>query len=97
MVHERHCLSCSVSRGQACNSYSDSLHSDVLLPHLNAPLLHPACVPREQTVFGIERLVDLTIAKNIPWLAYVTTIVVRFGNNVFGGCISGLGSQRQAA
>lgn len=54
-------------------------------------------MPREQTVFGIERLVDLTIAKNIPWLAYVTTIIVRFGNNVFGGCISGLGSQRQAA
>ena len=40
---------------------------------------------RYQAVYGIERLVDLTIAKKVPPIAYATTIGVRFYNNVFGG------------
>eukprot|EP00798_Chlamydomonas_sp_ICE-L_P006748 gene6748-3421_t len=40
---------------------------------------------RYQAIFGVERLVDRTLAKNVPQLAYVATILVRFLNNVFGG------------
>lgn len=40
---------------------------------------------RYQAVFGIERAVDLTIAKKVPQAAYVATIVVRFINNIIGG------------
>lgn len=40
---------------------------------------------RYQTVFGLERLVDLTIAKRVPQVAYGTTIAIRFVNNVIGG------------
>lgn len=40
---------------------------------------------RYQTVFGLERLVDLTIAKRIPQVAYGTTVGIRFVNNVIGG------------
>lgn len=40
---------------------------------------------RYQTVFGLERAVDLTIAKKIPQAAYVATIVIRFINNIIGG------------
>lgn len=40
---------------------------------------------RYQTVFGLERAVDLTIAKKIPQAAYVATIVMRFINNIIGG------------
>ncbi|KDD72152.1 hypothetical protein H632_c3782p0, partial [Helicosporidium sp. ATCC 50920] len=40
---------------------------------------------RYQTVFGIESLVDRTVAKSVPALGYATTLAVRFGNNVLGG------------
>lgn len=40
---------------------------------------------RYQAVFGIERAVDLTIAKKVPQAAYIATIVVRFINNIIGG------------
>ncbi|GAX83847.1 hypothetical protein CEUSTIGMA_g11271.t1 [Chlamydomonas eustigma] len=40
---------------------------------------------RYQIVFGIERLVDMTIAKRVPQVAYATTVGVRFCNNVIGG------------
>ncbi|KAL3133140.1 hypothetical protein ABBQ38_007034 [Trebouxia sp. C0009 RCD-2024] len=40
---------------------------------------------RYQTVFGLERAVDLTIAKRIPQAAYVATILIRFVNNIIGG------------
>jgi hypothetical protein len=36
-------------------------------------------------VFGLERLVDSTIAKQVPQIAYGTTIAIRFINNVIGG------------
>lgn len=38
-----------------------------------------------QAVFGLERLVDSTIAKKVPSIAYGTTIAIRFVNNVIGG------------
>lgn len=38
-----------------------------------------------QTVFGLERLVDMTIAKRVPAIAYGTTVAIRFINNVIGG------------
>lgn len=38
-----------------------------------------------QTVFGLERLVDITIAKRVPAIAYGTTVAIRFINNVIGG------------
>nr|QKY15095.1 RETICULATa-RELATEd chloroplastic-like isoform a (C2E21) [Polytomella parva] len=40
---------------------------------------------RYQAVFGLERLVELTVAKKVPQLAYVATIALRFANNVVGG------------
>lgn len=40
---------------------------------------------RYQLVAGLERVVDETIARRIPWVAYLTTTVIRFGNNVIGG------------
>lgn len=40
---------------------------------------------RYQTVFGLERLVDLTVAKKVPQIAYGTTIAIRFTNNIVGG------------
>jgi hypothetical protein len=40
---------------------------------------------RYQTVFGLERLIDMTIARKIPQIAYVSTIGIRFANNVIGG------------
>lgn len=40
---------------------------------------------RYQIVVGLERLVDLSIAKRVPQVAYVTTIIIRFVNNVIGG------------
>jgi hypothetical protein len=36
-------------------------------------------------VYGIEHLVEVTVAKKVPALAYITTLVVRFGNNIIGG------------
>ena len=38
-----------------------------------------------QAVFGLERAVDLTIAKHVPAIAYGTTVAIRFVNNVIGG------------
>ncbi len=38
-----------------------------------------------QIVFGLERLVDMTIARSVPQVAYGTTIAIRFINNVIGG------------
>eukprot|EP00210_Caulerpa_lentillifera_P008522 g8129.t1 len=40
---------------------------------------------RYQIVVGLERLVDISIAKRVPQIAYFTTIVIRFINNVIGG------------
>jgi len=40
---------------------------------------------RYQIVFGLERLVDVTVAKQVPQIAYFTTIIIRFVNNVIGG------------
>lgn len=38
-----------------------------------------------QVVFGLERGVDMTIAKRVPAVAYGTTVAIRFLNNVIGG------------
>ncbi len=38
-----------------------------------------------QAVFGLERAVDLTLARAVPSVAYATTIGIRFVNNVIGG------------
>ena len=40
---------------------------------------------RYQIVFGLERVVDETIARKIPGAAYFTTLAIRFVNNVIGG------------
>lgn len=40
---------------------------------------------RYQAVFGLERLVAETIAKQVPQVAYFATMALRFGNNVIGG------------
>lgn len=40
---------------------------------------------RYQVVAGLERLVDLTIARKIPAAAYFATLALRFYNNVVGG------------
>ncbi|GLI61148.1 hypothetical protein VaNZ11_003432 [Volvox africanus] len=40
---------------------------------------------RYQIVFGLERLVDMTIARSVPQVAYGTTVAIRFINNVIGG------------
>lgn len=40
---------------------------------------------RYQVVFGLERLVDLSIAAKVPQVAYATTVAIRFVNNVIGG------------
>jgi hypothetical protein len=37
-----------------------------------------------QAVFGLERAVDMTIAKRVPAIAYATTVAIRFINNVIG-------------
>lgn len=37
-----------------------------------------------QAVFGLERLVDMTIAAKVPQVAYGTTVAIRFINNVIG-------------
>ena len=44
-----------------------------------------AYVSARQLVFGLERLVDMTIAKKVPPIAYATTVGIRFCNNVIGG------------
>lgn len=51
-----------------------------VLTFLTCLLEPPAC----QLVFGLERLVDMTIAKKVPPIAYATTVGIRFCNNVIG-------------
>lgn len=45
-----------------------------------------------QAVFGIERVVDATIAKKVPAIAYGATVAVRFINNVIGALLFLLGA-----
>mmetsp|Transcript_1905 Transcript_1905/g.2968 ORF Transcript_1905/g.2968 Transcript_1905/m.2968 type:complete len:403 (-) Transcript_1905:443-1651(-) len=40
---------------------------------------------RYQVVIGLERVVELTIAKKVPAVAYGSTLAFRFVNNVIGG------------
>ena len=40
---------------------------------------------RYQAVFGAERAVDKALAGRLPQLAYVTSLMLRFGNNIVGG------------
>lgn len=40
---------------------------------------------RYQIVFGLERVVDETIARRVPQIAYFTTMGIRFVNNIIGG------------
>ena len=40
---------------------------------------------RYQIVFGLERVVDETVARRIPQIAYLTTLGIRFVNNIIGG------------
>ncbi|UPR03115.1 protein RETICULATA-related [Chloropicon primus] len=41
---------------------------------------------RYQVVFGLERLVEGTVlAKNVPMIANLATIAIRFANNIYGG------------
>jgi hypothetical protein len=60
------------------------------------PLFRTACVwalfmgvssnTRYQIVFGLERLVEGTaLAKNVPAIANLATIAIRFANNIYGG------------
>jgi len=50
-----------------------------------------------QAVFGLERLVDSTIAKKVPAIAYGTTIAIRFVNNVIGESRGGGGAAAATA
>eukprot|EP01023_Acetabularia_acetabulum_P053497 TRINITY_DN5991_c4_g1_i2.p1 TRINITY_DN5991_c4_g1~~TRINITY_DN5991_c4_g1_i2.p1 ORF type:complete len:411 (-),score=61.49 TRINITY_DN5991_c4_g1_i2:2157-3338(-) len=40
---------------------------------------------RYQIVYGLERLVEITIARKVPQVAYYTTIIIRLINNFIGG------------
>jgi Protein RETICULATA-related len=40
---------------------------------------------RYQIVVGLERLIDLTIAKRAQRVSYFTTVGLRFANNIIGG------------
>ncbi len=42
---------------------------------------------RVQAVFGLERIVDMTIARKVPQIAYGTTVGIRFMNNIVGKLI----------
>jgi hypothetical protein len=71
--------------------YLGSTEDDVEVP----PVLKSALVwglfmgasanTRYQIVFGLERVVDQTIARKIPQIAYFTTLAIRFANNIVGG------------
>ena len=71
--------------------YLGSSEDDVEVP----PVLKSALVwglfmgasanTRYQIVFGLERVVDQTIARKIPQIAYFTTLAIRFANNIVGG------------
>ncbi|PSC75317.1 saccharopine dehydrogenase [Micractinium conductrix] len=68
--------------------YGGASEHDVAVP----PLVRTALVwglfmgvssnTRYQVVFGLERIVDETIARRIPAIAYLTTLAIRFANNV---------------
>ncbi len=38
-----------------------------------------------QLVYGLEHLVEITVAKKIPAAASATTLIARLANNVIGG------------
>lgn len=38
-----------------------------------------------QLVYGLEHLVEVTVAKKIPAAAAATTLIARLANNVVGG------------
>ncbi len=38
-----------------------------------------------QLVYGLEHLVEVTVAKRIPAAAAATTLIARLANNVVGG------------
>lgn len=38
-----------------------------------------------QLVYGLEHLVEVTVAKKIPAAAAATTLVARLANNIIGG------------
>ena len=38
-----------------------------------------------QLVYGLEHLVEVTVAKKIPAAASATTLIARLANNVIGG------------
>eukprot|EP00889_Picochlorum_renovo_P007715 jgi/Picre1/34745/NNA_002211.t1 len=71
--------------------YLGSTESDVEVP----PVFESALVwgafmglsanTRYQIVFGLERIVDETVARRIPQIAYLTTLAIRFANNIIGG------------
>ena len=71
--------------------YLGSTEDDVEVP----PVLKSALVwglfmgasanTRYQIVFGLERVVDQTIARKIAEIAYFTTLAIRFANNIVGG------------
>jgi len=75
----------------AAASSSSSSSAKVAIP----PVLDTALVwgmfmalssnTRYQIVFGLERVVDETIARKVPGAAYFTTLAIRFVNNVIGG------------
>ena len=38
-----------------------------------------------QLVYGLEHLVEVTVAKKVPAAAAATTLIARLANNVIGG------------
>jgi hypothetical protein len=47
-----------------------------------ALLLHFSCMLK--AVFGLERIVELTLARKIPQVQYPATVAIRFSNNIVG-------------
>ncbi|KAL6760071.1 hypothetical protein V8C86DRAFT_2560215 [Haematococcus lacustris] len=91
-------ISCGLVGQGVCNAIMHlkrSIHGtkedDVAVP----PLMKTALVwglfmglssnIRYQVVYGLERVVDLTVAKHVPAVAYGSTLAIRFVNNVIGG------------
>ena len=76
---------------QLRRNYFGTKHDDVEVP----PVIQTGLVwgafmglsanTRYQMVFGLERLVDETIARKVPQIAYLTTTIIRFANNIVGG------------
>ncbi|GFH08602.1 chloroplast lumenal protein, partial [Haematococcus lacustris] len=90
-------ISCGLVGQGVCNAIMHlkrSIHGtkedDVAVP----PLMKTALVwglfmglssnIRYQVVYGLERVVDLTVAKHVPAVAYGSTLAIRFVNNVIG-------------